>query len=76
MKFLNATLSAVVVSSLIAAPVAAQAASAAASRTASPVAQDEQLAGFGWGWIALIAVLIAAGVIIISDNDENLPTSP
>lgn len=75
MKFLNATLSAFVASSLIAAPVAAQAASAA-PRAASPVTGEDNLAGFGWGWIALVAVLIAAGVIIISDNDENVPTSP
>ena len=49
---------------------------APAARTASPVGETEGLAGAGFAWI--IAALIAAGVvaIVVTDDDEDLPTSP
>jgi hypothetical protein len=73
MKILNATLSALVASSLLAAPIAAQAAPVA--RTSTP-AKGEQLAGFGWGWIFAAAIVIGVILIVISDEDEDLPHSP
>jgi hypothetical protein len=72
MKILNATLSALVASSLIAAPIAAQAAPA---RTSTP-AKGEQLAGFGWGWIFAALVVIGVILIVVSDSDEDAPHSP
>ena len=74
MKFGKTVLSAAIASSLVAAPT--MAAAAPAERTASPAA-GEELAGAGsLAWI--IAVLVAAGVIavIVSDEDEDAPTSP
>ncbi len=73
MKILNATLSALVASSLLAAPIAAQAAPVA--RTSTP-AEGEQLAGFGWGWIFAALIVVGVVLIIVSDSDEDDPVSP
>jgi hypothetical protein len=75
MKILNATLSALVGTTLIAAPIAAQAAPVANDRSAAAT-QGEQLAGFGWGWIFAVLVVVGVILIVVSDSDENAPTSP
>lgn len=75
MKILNATLSAIVGSSLIAAPIAAHAAPVANARSASDV-KGEKLAGFGWGWIFAVLVVVGVILIVVSDSDETAPTSP
>ena len=73
MKILNATLSALVATSLLAAPIAAQAAPVA--RTSTPT-KGEQIAGFGWGWIFAALIVIGVAIIIASDSDEDVPHSP
>jgi len=74
MNVIKTTLSALVGSMLIAAPVVAQAAPAEA-RTGAAV-KGENLAGFGWGWIFGVLVVIGVIAIIASDSDENAPVSP
>ena len=59
-----------------AAPIAFQ----SATRTASPVADAEGMEGASEIWIAIIFALVAAGIIVLIENEEgdidDLPASP
>ena len=63
-------MAALISSSLAVSPVLAQ---AHTPRAARPVAANEKLAGFGWGWYVLL-LLVAGGVYLLLNEDA--PVSP
>jgi len=60
--------------SLAIAPVAAQA--APASRTAAPASEESELVGSNMILLALAAIAIVVGIIILADNGDDDAVSP
>jgi len=67
------SLSALLAISLVSAPVAASAAPVA--RTGSETG-GEGLAGLGAAWLVAAVIVAALVIVVLSDSDEDLPTSP
>ena len=74
MKIAKTMFAATAALGLAATPIAAQAAPA---RAATPVDQNEQIAGGGTIlYVALAAFAIALIILVSSDDENELPTSP
>ena len=60
---------------LASAPVAVQAAPLEAGRTAAAVDGEHLGSGMGAAWIVALALVVALGIVVLTDGDES-PTSP